>query len=192
MFPSLSWLVDLENVSVICFFFYGEFKMKKEKLTQKELKEVLHYDKDTGNFTWLKAIATRIKVGCIAGCIDKYGYMIIKINGRNYKAHRLAFLYMDGAFPPNDTDHINHLRADNRFVNLRQVTQVENGRNKSMQSNNKSGFTGVYWHKRASKWVAKIYLNGKDKHLGCFTDIDDAIEARKRANVEHGFHENHG
>ena len=163
-----------------------------KKLTQEELKENIHYEPNTGLFTRLKVKSNRIKVGDIAGYINKLGYRIIRINGKSYSAHRLAFLYMDGAFPPNDTDHINHLRADNRFVNLRQVTQVENGRNKSMQSNNKSGFTGVYWHKRASKWVAKIYLNGKDKHLGCFTDIDDAIEARKRANVEHGFHENHG
>ena len=166
--------------------------MKKENLTQKELKEVLHYDADSGSFTWLKAIATRIKVGCIAGCIDKYGYMIIKINGRNYKAHRLAFLYMDGAFPPNDTDHINHLRADNRFVNLRHATRVENGRNRTRYLKNKSGFTGVYWHERDSKWVARIKINGKLKHLGYFTDIDEAIIARKKANIEFGYHPNHG
>ena len=163
-----------------------------DEITQKELKKVLHYDADTGKFTWLKARNSRIKAGDIAGGIDRYGYIRIKINGNKYLAHRLAFLYMTGKFPPDEVDHINHLRADNRFVNLRHATRVENSRNKSMQLNNKSGFTGVSWHERTSKWIANIIINGNQKHLGYFTDINDAIEARKKANIEHEFHENHG
>jgi hypothetical protein len=164
-----------------------------DTLTQKELKEVLDYDADTGKFTWLKATNNRIKVGGIAGCINKvHGYRAIKINGKIYKAHRLAFLYMTGKFPPDDTDHINHSRDDNRFVNLRKVTRLENLRNQSMYSKNKSGFTGVYWDKARNKWKANIKINGKSKHLGRFTDMDDAVIARKKANIEHEFHENHG
>ena len=165
-----------------------------DTLTQKELKEVLHYDADTGKFTWLKARNNRIKAGDIAGYVDKATgyYRVIKINGKRYLAHRLAFLYMTGKFPPDEIDHLNHLRYDNRFVNLRHATRVENSRNQSMQSNNKSGFTGVCWHEGGSKWLAYISINGNQKHLGYFTDMDDAIIARKKANIEHEFHENHG
>jgi hypothetical protein len=163
-----------------------------DTLTQKELKEMLNYEPTSGNFTWVKATNRSIKVGDIAGCVDKLGYRAIKINGKIYKAHRLAFLYMTGKFPTDEVDHINHSRDDNRFVNLRHATRVENLRNQSMYSKNKSGFTGVRWHEGASKWVANIGINGKDKHLGYFTDIDDAIACRKKANIENKFHENHG
>jgi hypothetical protein len=88
--------------------------------------------------------------------------------------------------------HINHSRDDNRFVNLRHATRVENSRNKSIYSKNTSGFNGVCWYERGSKWIANIRINGKLKHLGYFTDIDEAIIARKKANIEHEFHENHG
>jgi hypothetical protein len=75
------------------------------------LKEVLDYEPTSGNFTWLKATNNRIKVGGVAGCINKVnGYRVIRINGRNYQAHRLAFLYIEGKFPTDDTDHVNHKR----------------------------------------------------------------------------------
>jgi hypothetical protein len=163
-----------------------------DTLTQKELKESLHYEPKTGVFTWLASRGNSVKVGDIAGYIDKLGYRFIKINGKMYKAHRLVFLYMTGKFPPDEIDHLNHLRYDNRFVNLRHATRVENSRNRSMNSNNTSGFNGVYWHEGASKWRVRIRVNGKDKHLGLFTDMDDAIIARKKANVENEFHANHG
>ena len=164
-----------------------------DTLTQKELKENLHYNADSGVFTWVKAKSNRVNVGAVAGSINNStGYMRIKINGKIYQAHRLAFLYIEGKFPVDDTDHINHSRDDNRFSNLRQATGVENGRNKSLSKNNKSGFTGVFWDKARNKWKAYININGKSKHLGCFTDIDEAIACRKRANVEFGYHENHG
>ena len=167
--------------------------MEKVNLTQEMLKENIHYEPKTGLFTRLKAKSNSVKVGDIAGYINKVnGYRAIQINGKIYKAHRLAFLYMTGKFPTDEVDHINHSRDDNRFVNLRKVTRLENLRNQSMYSKNKSGFTGVCWHERDSKWVANIRINGKLKHLGYFKDIDEAIEARKEANIEHGFHGNHG
>jgi hypothetical protein len=84
--------------------------------------------------------------------------MRIQINGKTYQAHRLAFLYMTGKFPPDEVDHINHEPSDNRFVNLRQVTRLENLRNQSLSKNNKSGFTGVSWYGRYSKWVAAKHV----------------------------------
>ena len=162
-----------------------------KKLTQGELKENLHYDADTGLFTWAKN-RQRVGIGSLAGCLDNYGYRVIGIDGKQYKAHRLAFLYMTGKLPPNEIDHINHSRDDNRFVNLRHATRVENLRNKSMHSNNKSGFTGVYWEKALNKWAVNIWVNGKNKYLGNFTDIKEAIACRKKANIDFGFHQNHG
>jgi hypothetical protein len=165
--------------------------MEKE-ITQGELKEVLHYDADSGSFTWLKAINNRIKVGGIAGCLDRYGYMRIQVLGKVYQAHRLAFLYQEGKFPLEEVDHINHKKDDNRWSNIRHATRVENSKNRGLQLNNKSGFNGVSWEKARNKWKVKIKINGKSKHLGRFTDIKEAIACRKMANIDFGYHPNHG
>jgi hypothetical protein len=161
------------------------------ELTQNYLKEQLHYNPTTGEFNWIEKKQGRPLNG-IAGTMDKDGYRCIRINGKSYKAHRLAFLYMTGNFPPEQIDHLNHRRDDNSFINLRHASHKENQRNASMSSNNKSGFTGVSWYKRDKRWVAKIDINGKRKHLGCFKDLDEAITCRKNANVEFGYHTNHG
>ena len=162
-----------------------------KKLTQKELKKVLHYEPTTGLFTWVKK-RQGVSLGGVAGCLQHNGYRHIGVLGKVYSAHRLAFLYMTGKFPLDEVDHKNHERSDNRWSNLREVTRLENSRNRSMHLNNKSGFSGVCWKKRVSKWLASISINGKRKHLGYFKDIDDAIEARKNANIEYGYHANHG
>jgi len=162
-------------------------------LTQERLKELLHYDKDTGVFTRKIKLANGIQVGDIAGCVDGVnGYIVIIIDGKNYRAHRLAWLYVNGGFPKEQIDHISHDRTDNKIANLRSVTNQENQMNKSMLKNNTSGFTGVYWHKPTNKWQSQIMINGKYKHLGYFTNKNDAIKARKEANIEFGFHQNHG
>lgn len=161
-------------------------------ITQNQIKEVLNYNPDNGIFTWLVSSAQRIKIGNIAGGLDKYGYIKIQLNCKTYKAHRLAFLYMTGEFPKNQVDHINHNRNDNRWENLRGVSKTENGQNRSKQSNNKSGFTGVSWHKSMGKWIVHIKANGKILHLGYFKNKDKAIKKRKEAEIKYGFHENHG
>ena len=94
-------------------------------LDQKTLKENLEYCPDTGNFTWLVSKNNRVKAGAIASNINYYGYVRIGINGKQYGAHRLAFLWMTGEFP-DECDHINHQRSDNRWENLRSVTSAEN------------------------------------------------------------------
>jgi hypothetical protein len=164
----------------------------KNTLTQNYLKENLDYNPTTGIFNWKVSNNNRIKVHDIAGSVRKDGYIHIRINGKDYRAHRLAYLYITGSFPLNQVDHINHSRDDNRFSNLRLVSNQENQRNRSMRVNNKSGFTGVCWDKCANKWKAQIKANGKVKYLGSFTDLAEAIDCRKKANVEYGFHTNHG
>jgi len=89
-------------------------------------------------------------------------------------------------------DHINHIRHDNRWSNLRIADQSENQRNRSMNKSNSSGFTGVCWCKKLDKWKSFITLNKKNKHLGYFENKDDAVEARKAANIKYDYHKDHG
>lgn len=100
------------------------------QLTQTRLKELLFYNPETGNFTWLVRSADRIKIGQTAGCLDKTnGYISIKVDKRRYTGHRLAYLYMTGEFP-TEIDHINRNRADNRWENLRNVPHSINMKNR--------------------------------------------------------------
>jgi hypothetical protein len=160
-------------------------------IDQKRLKELLHYDPETGHFTW-KVSRGRANARGVAGYSDTNGYVLIKIDGKNYSAHRLAFLYIEGAFPQCEVDHINHDRADNRWANLRPVTRDQNMRNIPRYKNNTSGITGVRWIVEMQKWRAQISVNGKYHHLGLFEDFNEAVERRKLAEKEHGFHPNHG
>ena len=159
----------------------------------KELKANLHYDPETGYFTWLRVNCNRIHIGNIAGSLNKNdGYIQISVNKNKVRAHRLAFLYMTGKFPGHEIDHINHIRHDNRLVNLREATDLDNSRNKYRSLKNTSGVIGVFWNKARGKWVAFIYINNKNLKLGSFFNKQEAINARKEAERIYGFHENHG
>lgn len=160
-------------------------------IDQEYLKSILNYDPENGLFRWKKQ-RSGIRIGDVAGCIQKYGYRRIKIDGKLYLASRLAWLYYHGEFPQHEVDHINHIRDDNRILNLREVTHQENNKNKSMQCDNTSGTTGVYWNKRDKKWVAHIQIDGKSIYLGRFSSKSDAVEARKQAEIKYNFHINHG
>lgn len=120
------------------------------------------------------------------------GYKRGKIFGHDYLAHRVIWAMETGAWPVDQIDHINHNKTDNRFVNLREATATENQRNRSMQKNNTSGHTGVFWDKRDGKWSAEIRAGGKQINLGHFDNMDEAIATRAAASIEHGYHDNHG
>lgn len=160
-------------------------------ITQKELKELLDYNPGTGFFTWKEWRKNSVQKGDIAGSHNDDGYIRIEIKRQKYRAHRLAFLYMEGRFPKL-VDHINHIRDDNRWCNLREIKQVENNRNCSIRKDNKSGVIGVHWVTRDKRWVASIRIHRKDIRLGNYKDKFEAICARKSAERKHGFHENHG
>jgi len=165
--------------------------MKKE-ITQKELKELLHYDPNTGVFIWVKKQSNKILAGHIARSCNNRGYAQISIYGKSYKAHRLAWLYKYGEMPKNQIDHRNQNRADNRLRNLREVTNRENCRNQSAPKNNTSSVVGVAWHKRDLIWEASIGVDFKNIYLGRFKRKKDAIHARKQAERLYGFDKNHG
>ena len=161
-------------------------------ITQKELKKFLSYDKSTGLFIWKTTTANRVRIGDVAGSIYKNGYVYIAINGKRYKAHRLAWLYITGEMPQKHIDHKNHNRADNRFKNLRDIMQKENNKNQSKSKRNTSGVVGVSWCNTFKRWRATISVDDNKKSLGTFTEFSDAVNARKNAEVLYGYHENHG
>lgn len=160
-------------------------------LTQTELKRLLDYNPSTGLFTW-KISRPNAKQGNKAGNLDPSGYIRISVNSKNYTAHRLAFLYMTGNFPLNHTDHINHNRSDNRWINLRLVTQKENNRNLAKRSDNTSGTSGVSFSNKNNKWIVRIKVENCYKSFGAFPTIEEAISIRNQIMSLHGYHSNHG
>jgi hypothetical protein len=155
------------------------------QLTQALLKSLLSYDPATGVFTWAAHRGGMSRIGDRAGTMDAHGYVIIRIFGRRFPAHRLAWLYVYGEWP-DITDHINHTRDDNRICNLRSVTDAINHQNRRRMTNSASGFLGVTWHRRDRRWQSHIELNGKSKHLGSYVCLGHAVKARLQA--EQVFH----
>jgi hypothetical protein len=158
----------------------------KKTLTREMLHELLHYNPDTGVFVWrVRPKSTRINVGDEAGGISNDGYLRIRINGFRHLAHRLAWLYVHGEFPPNFVDHINGSRQDNRLVNLREATRTENARNRARRRDNSSGFTGVSFDNKSKKWRAQCSLNGRRTRICGFSTPQEASEAYEQFIAAH-------
>jgi len=159
--------------------------MATPSLTQSQLKELLHYDPDTGIFTNKFSRSNKIKINTKADQIHSVsGYKRISINNVRYTSHRLAWLYMYGLWPKGKLDHINRIRDDNRINNLREVTNSQNCQNTSLRADNTSGHKGVSWSKGHRKWQAQIKVNNVYLYLGRFDILDDAIAARKQAEEQ--------
>lgn len=126
------------------------------------------------------------------GSRDASGHLTGRIFGQLVYAHRVVFAMVHGQWPTLSVDHINGGPADNRPSNLRDVAHIENHRNQRLRKNNTSGVLGVSFNKRLGKWSAHITLKGTYTHLGFHESKDAAIAARKTAEAEYGFHENHG
>jgi len=156
-------------------------------LTQKRLKEVLHYDPEAGVFTWLVARGNKIKAGDIAGSVGPVGYRKIGIDGKIYKASRLACLYMEGCFPEYEVDHRDRVKNNNKWYNLRHATHQCNNRNKGVTKANTSGVVGVCFDKRRNKWRSHIMVSGKSFHLGYFANLAGAAKARWQAEKKYNY-----
>ena len=146
---------------------------------------LLAYEPETGALTWKRKPNRRITIGSIAGRVDGYGYVNVKVDGKLHKAHRIAFLLMEGAFPKERVDHINGDRSDNRWCNIRHASPSENSQNISgPTAKNTSGFLGVTRGLRGKGWIAQIVVNKRRHHLGTFEDPQAAhhayIAAKKR------------
>lgn len=169
--------------------------MTSNSLTQEKLKEILNYNPETGLFTWACDVGSggRIKAGSVAGSKHKTrGYIVISYKKVRYQAHRLAWIYMTGEIPEEEIDHINHIRSDNRFVNLRGVNKPDNCKNKVMLKSNTSGVTGVSFDKKTGKWESHISVKNKKVYLGRYDDKGLAVRARKEAEKKYVYHKNHG
>lgn len=156
--------------------------MADQILTQARLKELLHYDPDTGSFVWVRKPARNIPVGRTAGCVSGNGYRQISVDGVIYLSHRLAWLYTHGEWP-GEIDHKNRDKADNRVDNLRDTTHQKNCENRALQANNKSGVRGVSWDSANAKWIVHIKQHRKQHFVGRFELLDQAAQARTLAEA---------
>jgi len=164
-------------------------------LTAKEARRLFLYNKKTGSLIWKIRPSNAIQSGTIAGSLHSNGtknYLKVCVNGRRIKAHRVIWLFVTGAWPEHEVDHENGDGTDNRWKNLRQATHLENGKNQRQRSDNTSGHTGVTWNRKNKCWIAQITHNKKNIYLGSFKKKKKALDARKEAEVERGFHKNHG
>ena len=172
-------------------------------ITQKYLKECLHYDPESGIFTWLQRPGSHFhderssKIwnsrysGKQAGSITKFGYVSIRLNKKARQAHRLAWIYVNGS-SSSELDHIDGDKKNNKINNLREVSRIENGRNQKLRKNNSSGVMGVSKISSSNRFEAYIMTNRVKIHLGRFSSFLDAVAARKSAELKYGFHLNHG
>ena len=168
----------------------------KQKLDYNVLSQYFIYEPTTGKF-FRKVQAGNYKAGSeviVKPHHTGYSYVSVKIDGNkhNISLHRVAWTLYNKSKPVAFIDHINHDKSDNRIKNLREVTKTENNRNKSKSPLNTSGHTGISWHSRDNIWEARIKVDYKQRYIGRFDNIEDAINARKQAEVEYGFHANHG
>jgi hypothetical protein len=120
------------------------------------------------------------------------GYYTGRIDSARFYAHRVIWALHHGVWPKDQIDHVNGITTDNRIENLRDVDSAENMKNQKSRSNNTSGHIGVSWFTRDSKWRASIKVGETRVHLGYYTKLDDAVAARKSAEIKYGYHKNHG
>ena len=143
-------------------------------LTAERLRELLHYDPETGVFT-NRISRRRVRAGDVAGGLDGKGYVLIGIDKVKYRAHHLAWLYVHGEWPPDEMDHKDLVRHHNWITNLRLATQAQNNANRRKYRNNKSGFKGVY--SSQGRWRAMIRIDRRGRHIGCFDTPEEAHAA---------------
>lgn len=149
-------------------------------VSHERLLSVLRYDPDSGIFTWLQQTSVRVNVGDVAGNTSKEGYRRIFIDGDSYQAHRLAFFYMTKRWPSRFIDHINAVRDDNRWINIREATDALNSENqRRAKSNSVTGFLGVTPIRNI--FIARIRVSGKTYHIGTFKTPELAHEAYIKA-----------
>lgn len=152
-------------------------------VTQKLLKKLFDYNSDSGKVT---------VNGIEIGSIDNRGYLTTSIKGKSIQMHRLAYMHHHG-YMPDYIDHIDGNKLNNKISNLRSCRQQQNCYNRGMSKNNRCGVKGVYWDKLSKAWRAQLSINGKNTNLGCFWDIETAIQVLKVNRLKyHGEFANNG
>lgn len=157
-----------------------------EKLSAAAVREVLNYNPDTGLFSWKNDHGYRgmWKAGTRAGYLTKQGYIKIRVEKKNYFAHRLAWLLTYDKWPDGLLDHIDRVKTNNRIANLREACPLRNSHNTILpNAKSTSGIRGVYFNKNLQKWQANISSNRKRMHLGLFKTKEEAQQAYLRAKM---------
>lgn len=169
-------------------------KIRKEDLTLALVEKVLKYDALTGHLTWIsKSCNKRIVIGSRAGSLHKAsGYRHITLYGTNYGEHIICFFLHHRRWPEGHVDHDNHIRDDNRAVNLKEVTFIQNMRNRAESRASATGNQGIWYCKRRERYVAEITMNRKKVWQRTFKTMTEAATVRAEKLLELGFHENHG
>lgn len=178
------------------------------RISQATVRELLDYNPDTGIFTWKERgrrwftseriwKSTNLKIfGKRAGTTstNRFGYQFrqIKIHGKTFSEHELAWIWMTNDPLPEEIDHVNRDATDNRWVNLRASSRSLNSRNLSISSTNTTGIPGVVWDKARGMWKAQCKIGQKCKFLGRYEHIDEAAMASLEFRAEHGFCIDHG
>lgn len=160
-----------------------------KQFTQQDLNYVFMYDKNTGNL-YHRLDTFKASEGSIATYPHSQGYLSVCIGGKQYLAHRIIWFMETGRWP-EQIDHKDHNRSNNKWLNLREVSSRENQMNMSKKRSNTSGHTGVR-QLPSGKYNAYIMVNRKQTPLGTYYLLDEAIKARKDAEIMYGFHVNHG
>lgn len=169
------------------------------------LRQLLRYEPETGRLFWLpRAGAMCASAGhqnrwntLNAGneamaSFDAHGYRCGRVMSVKMRAHRVIWAMAHNFWPPDQIDHINGDRTDNRLQNLRMATNAQNCRNMKLPKTNSSGVMGVGWYRPYGKWVASIRVSGKVKFLGYFSTITEAAAVRRLAQIEYGYDPGHG
>lgn len=154
-------------------------------ITADYLRSRLAYEQTTGVFRWKPRPELTDQhrpwntkyAGTVAGCVGAAGYIVIRIDGKNYRAHRLAWLHVHGEWPPGFLDHKDCDKLNNRFDNLRPASFADSSRNQRRPRSNTSGLKGVCWNEKSRKWQAGIKVNRRSIHLGLFDDREEAAAA---------------
>lgn len=167
-------------------------------LTAEAARKMFSYDPQTGRVT-RRVARGRGRVGAEAGWVWKTrqqpGRRMISVGSKNRKVYytaRVIWLLVTGEWPRYEVDHIDGDPLNDRWANLRDVPTAVNAKNKGILSNNSSGAMGVRWKEDRHKWQARVKVGGREKHLGYFFTLEEATQARKRADRRYGFHKNHG
>ncbi len=158
--------------------------------------EWYRFDEGIGHFVWAKYQVCCRGVGERAGVTyvspEGYMYSLITVNKVRVREHNVVWLIYKGVWPEHELDHIDGNGMNNLVTNLRDVPHIQNNKNMRLNSRNTVGVPGVRWNKGKQKWQARIHHNYKDHWLGLFDLLEDAISARKAAEIELGYHPNHG
>ena len=155
----------------------------RNDLTQERVKELFDYNELTGVVTRKITTGNRAKAGSVVGYVNSLGYLEVTVDGKAYRLHRVIYLWKMGFMPEHIVDHENHRRTDNRWCNLRHLTQGCNARNCDLSKNNTSGVNGISWSKTHNKWEAYIKFEYQRHYLGIHEDFVEAVFHRLTAEV---------